>query len=90
MNNEKINKLGEGPSNKEKLLKPLREVGTINKTQYWTFDDIEDPIKEANLLNINPEQLYKSQDPMQNAHNFFQTNYKLSKFVIIRDNSIVS
>ena len=60
MNNEKINKLGEGPSNKEKLLKPLREVGTINKTQYWTFDDIEDPIKEANLLNINPEQIYRS------------------------------
>ena len=60
MNNEKINKLGEGPSNKEKLLKPLREVGTINKTQYWTFDDIEDPIKEANLLNINPGLIYRS------------------------------
>ena len=60
MNNEKINKLGEGPSNKEKLLKPLREVGTINKTQYWTFDDIEDAIKKTNLLNIDPEQLYRS------------------------------
>ena len=60
MNNEKINKLGEGPSNKEKLLKPLREVGTINKTQYWTFDDIEDAIKKANLLNIDPKQLYRS------------------------------
>ena len=60
MNNEKINKLGEGPSNKEKLLKPLREAGTINKTQYWTFDDIEDAIKKTNLLNIDPEQLYRS------------------------------
>ena len=60
MNNDKINKLGEGPSNKEKLLQPLREVGTINKTQYWTFDDIEDAIREANLLGIDPELLYRS------------------------------
>ena len=43
MNNDKIDKLGEGPSNKEKLLQPLREVGTINKTQYWTFDDAQIP-----------------------------------------------
>ena len=60
MNNDKIDNLGEGPSNKEKLLQPLREVGTINKTQYWTFDDIEDAIREANLLGIDPEQLYLS------------------------------
>ena len=60
MNNDKIDKLGEGPANKEKLLQPLREVGTINKTQYWTFDDIEDAIREANLLGIDPEQLYRS------------------------------
>ena len=60
MNNDKIDKLGEGPSNKEKLFQPLREVGTINKTQYWTFDDIEDAIREANLLGIDPEQLYRS------------------------------
>ena len=60
MNNDKINKLGEGPLNEAKLLQPLREVGTINKTQYWTFDDIEDAIREANLLGIAPEQLYRS------------------------------
>ena len=59
MNNDKIKKLGDGPSNKEKLLQPLREVGTINKTQYWTFDDIEDDIREANLLGIDPDQLYR-------------------------------
>ena len=60
MNNDKIDKLGEGPSNKEKLLQPLREVGTINKTQYWTFDDIEDAIRESNLLGMDREQLFRS------------------------------
>ena len=65
MNNDKIDKLGEGPSNKEKLLQPLREVGTINKTQYWTFEDIEDAIREANLLGIDPEKLYRS--PAENS-----------------------
>ena len=57
MNNDKINKLREGPLNDAKLLQPLREVGTQNKTQYWTFDDIEDAIREANLLGVDPEQL---------------------------------
>ena len=50
MNNDKINKLGEGPLNEAKLLQPLREVGSHKKTQYWTFEDIEDAIREANLL----------------------------------------
>lgn len=59
MNNDKIKKLGEGPLNESKLLQPLREVGTQKKSQYWTFDDIEDAIREANLLGIDPEQLYR-------------------------------
>lgn len=57
MNNDKINKLGEGPLNEAKLLQPLREVGSHKKTQYWTF---EDAIREANLLGIDLEQLYRS------------------------------
>lgn len=31
MNNDKINKLGEGPLNEAKLLQPLREVGSHKK-----------------------------------------------------------
>ena len=48
----------EGPSEKESILQPLREVGTITKTKSWTFDDIEDAIREANLCGIDPQQLY--------------------------------
>lgn len=48
----------EGPSEKEAILQPLREVGTITKTKSWTFDDIEDAIREANLRGIDPQQLF--------------------------------
>ena len=65
MNNDKINKLGEGPLNEAKLLQPLREVGSHKKTQYWTFEDIEDAIRKANLLGIDPEKLYRS--PAENS-----------------------
>lgn len=42
----------------EAILQPLREVGTIAKTKSWTFDDIEDAIREANLRGIDPQQLF--------------------------------
>ncbi len=39
-------------------IQPLREVGTMEKTQYWTFDEIEDAIREANQLGIDPQRLF--------------------------------
>ena len=48
----------EGPVEREAILQPLREVGTIAKTKSWTFDDIEDAIREANLRGIDPQQLF--------------------------------
>ena len=48
----------EGPLEREAILQPLREVGTIAKTKSWTFDDIEDAIREANLRGIDPQQLF--------------------------------
>ena len=42
----------------ERAIQPLREVGTMTKTQYWSFDDIEDAIREANLRGIDPQQLF--------------------------------
>ena len=56
--NKKQKELREGPSEKEAILQPLREVGTITKTKSWTFDDIEDAIREANLRGIDPQQLF--------------------------------
>jgi hypothetical protein len=48
----------EGPLEREAILQPLREVETIAKTKSWTFDDIEDAIREANLRGIDPQQLF--------------------------------
>jgi hypothetical protein len=48
----------EGPLEREAILQPLREVGTIAKTKSWTFDDIEGAIREANLRGIDPQQLF--------------------------------
>ena len=39
-------------------IQPLREVGTLHKTQYWPFEEIEDAIREANLLGIDPHKLF--------------------------------
>ena len=39
-------------------IQPLREVGTLCKTQYWSFEEIEDAIREANLLGIDPHKLF--------------------------------
>ena len=39
-------------------IQPLREVGTLHKTQYWSFEEIEDAIREANLLGIDPHKLF--------------------------------
>jgi hypothetical protein len=30
----------------------------MTKTQYWTFDDIEEAIREANMRGIDPQSLF--------------------------------
>lgn len=39
-------------------LQPLREVGTVEKTQFWDLDEIYQALREAKRLGIAPEQLY--------------------------------
>ena len=56
----------ESPDTSDELIQPLREVGTLTKTQYWTFDDIEAAIREANLRNIDPQSLFGTAQPGQN------------------------
>ena len=58
MLNKEQKETREGPLKREAILQPLREVGTIAKTKSWTFDDIEDAIREANLRGIDPQQLF--------------------------------
>lgn len=46
------------PSTTEDHLQPLREVGSVEKSQFWDREDIMDALREANLRGINPESLY--------------------------------
>lgn len=43
--------------NANRLLQPLREVGTAQKSQDWDIDEILAAIREANRLGIAPETL---------------------------------
>lgn len=56
----------ERPMTLERSIQPLREVGTLTKTQYWTFDDIEDAIREANIRGIDPQSLFGTATPGAN------------------------
>ncbi len=47
----------EGAGSQE-AIQALREVGTTKKTQYWSFEEIEAAIREANLLGIDPQKLF--------------------------------
>ena len=49
---------GEPRDEQHEAIQPLREVGTLHKTQYWSFEEIEDAIREANLLGIDPHKLF--------------------------------
>lgn len=40
------------------LLQPLREVGSMEKTQHWHQDDIMAALRAARLQGIAPERLY--------------------------------
>jgi hypothetical protein len=39
-------------------LQPLREVGSLEKTQHWDREDIIAALRMANLRGIQPESLY--------------------------------
>jgi hypothetical protein len=42
------------------LLQPLREIGTLEKTQFWDLDEIYEALREANRLGIAPERLFQN------------------------------
>lgn len=42
------------------VLQPLREIGTLNKTQFWDLDEIYQALREANRLGIAPERLFQT------------------------------
>ena len=46
------------PDESERLLQPLREIGTIEKTQPWSIDEIQQARREAHRRGIAPERLY--------------------------------
>ena len=46
------------PPQSDRILQPLREVGTMEKTQPWSTEDIQAALREANLRGIAPESLY--------------------------------
>lgn len=45
-------------STPEDELQPLREVGSLEKTQYWDREDIMNALRVANLRGIRVESLY--------------------------------
>jgi hypothetical protein len=47
------------PPAENPLLQPLREVGSLDKTQFWDLDEIYTALREANRLGIAPERFYK-------------------------------
>jgi hypothetical protein len=52
------------PSERDPILQPLREVGSLSKTQFWDLDEIYQALREANRLGIAPERLF-SRPPQQ-------------------------
>jgi hypothetical protein len=42
------------------VLQPLREVGTLEKTQFWDLDEIYEALREAKRLGIAPERLFQT------------------------------
>ena len=53
----------EPPTGDNARLRPLREVGTLEKTQFWDMDEIYDALREAVRLGIPPERLYRTTNP---------------------------
>jgi hypothetical protein len=50
-----ITRLTPPPANA--LLQPLREVGTMEKTQFWDIDDVMEALRIANRKGIPLEKL---------------------------------
>ena len=50
------------------MLQPLREVGTLHKTQFWDLDEIYQALREANRLGIAPERLFQTVAEPKLAH----------------------
>jgi len=46
------------PADAETILQPLREIGTMEKTQPWSTEDIQAALRFAHLRGIEPERLY--------------------------------
>ena len=46
------------PAQNEEVLQPLREVGQMQKTQFWDMDEIYAALREAKRLGIAPENLF--------------------------------
>lgn len=46
------------PAQDQEVLQPLREVGQMQKTQFWDLDDIYAALREAKRLGIAPENLF--------------------------------
>lgn len=58
MYNKSNPKLQERPAASEPALQPLREVGSLEKTQYWSCEDVQEAIRIANQMSIAPETLF--------------------------------
>jgi hypothetical protein len=53
-----ITKLSPPPANA--LLQPLREIGTMEKTQFWDIDDVMEALRVANRKGIPLEKLRRT------------------------------
>ena len=56
MNTQEANLLTSSPE--VSALQPLREIGSITKSQYWDFEDISRALREARRLGIAPERRF--------------------------------
>ena len=45
------------PASCDHQLQPLREVGTMEKTQFWDIEDVMEALRLANRCGIAPETL---------------------------------
>lgn len=65
MENIKIARMA--PPAGDETLQPLREVGTMEKTQFWDLDEIYGALREAVRRGIAPEQLFNHEAALARA-----------------------
>jgi hypothetical protein len=56
--------LPEGPATTDRL-QPLREVGSMDKTQFWDMDEIMEALRIANRKGISLSKLRHSAPPTE-------------------------